>query len=266
MASGDSVRASSVRLSLIRWPMVSSIHMRAPPAPQQKERSLERSISLYLAVRRPWRSARAAGSRPCCAGRGSRGRGRSRCPSTEVTGVSLPLATSSLSNWVWWRTSKDPPSCSYSRPIGVEAVRAGRDDLGGLGLVQGLDVLLREHLEDELVAHASRGITGAGLGLAHDRELHAGDVQQFGDGFGRLLGLVVQRPGAADPEQVLDLGEVLDVLRRRSARRSRGPWSTRCACAWACPKGCRPSPGSSASRRPRTGSSTRSSSGSGACR
>ena len=38
--------ASVVRFTLIREPMFSSIHIRAPPAPQQKERSLLRSISL----------------------------------------------------------------------------------------------------------------------------------------------------------------------------------------------------------------------------
>ena len=37
--------ASLVRLTLIRSPMFSSIHMRAPPAPQQKDRSELRSIS-----------------------------------------------------------------------------------------------------------------------------------------------------------------------------------------------------------------------------
>jgi hypothetical protein len=41
--------ASRVRFSLIRDPMVSSIHIRAPPAPQQKDRSPERSISTYEA-------------------------------------------------------------------------------------------------------------------------------------------------------------------------------------------------------------------------
>ena len=37
--------ASSVRFMLIRVPSFSSIHMRAPPAPQQKEVSRLRSIS-----------------------------------------------------------------------------------------------------------------------------------------------------------------------------------------------------------------------------
>jgi hypothetical protein len=38
--------ASSVRLMLIRVPSFSSIHMRAPPAPQQKDFSFVRSISV----------------------------------------------------------------------------------------------------------------------------------------------------------------------------------------------------------------------------
>ena len=43
--SAPVARASSVRLVLIRVPSFSSIHMRAPPAPQQNDFSLERSIS-----------------------------------------------------------------------------------------------------------------------------------------------------------------------------------------------------------------------------
>ena len=42
--------ASVVRLRLIRSPMFSSIHIRAPPAPQQKERSLLRGISFSSAL------------------------------------------------------------------------------------------------------------------------------------------------------------------------------------------------------------------------
>jgi len=43
--SGSSSRASSTRSTLMRLPIRSSIHMRAPPAPQQKPRSLHRCIS-----------------------------------------------------------------------------------------------------------------------------------------------------------------------------------------------------------------------------
>src|SRR5260221_5270251 len=46
----------------------------------------------------------------------------------------------------------------------IEAVRAARDDLAGPGLVQRLDVLLRQHREDELVPHPPRRVAGAGLG------------------------------------------------------------------------------------------------------
>ena len=43
--SAPVANASSVRLRLIRVPSFSSIHIRAPPAPQQKDRSELRSIS-----------------------------------------------------------------------------------------------------------------------------------------------------------------------------------------------------------------------------
>ncbi len=46
--SGSSASASSVRSTLIDLPIFSSIHMRAPPAPQQKPRSLQRGISWLL--------------------------------------------------------------------------------------------------------------------------------------------------------------------------------------------------------------------------
>ena len=47
MRSAPVATASFVRLRLMRSPSFSSIHMRAPPAPQQKDFSPERSISLY---------------------------------------------------------------------------------------------------------------------------------------------------------------------------------------------------------------------------
>ncbi len=50
--------ASLVRFRLMRSPMFSSIHMRAPPAPQQKERSLLRSISANSAPGMIWSSSR----------------------------------------------------------------------------------------------------------------------------------------------------------------------------------------------------------------
>ena len=58
MRSAPVARASSVRLLLIRVPSFSSIHMRAPPAPQQKDFSLLRSISAYSTPGRIWSSSR----------------------------------------------------------------------------------------------------------------------------------------------------------------------------------------------------------------
>ena len=43
--SGSSASASSIRSSLIRLPVRSSSHIRAPPAPQQNPRFLHRCIS-----------------------------------------------------------------------------------------------------------------------------------------------------------------------------------------------------------------------------
>ena len=60
-------------------------------------------------------------------------------------------------------------------------------------------------LIDELVAHPAGRVAGAGLGRAEHGELHPGGVQQLGDGLGRLAGPVLQRAGAAHPEQVLDV-------------------------------------------------------------
>ena len=45
MVSGPVPSASSIRSMLIRLPIRSSIHIRAPPAPQQNPRSLQRCIS-----------------------------------------------------------------------------------------------------------------------------------------------------------------------------------------------------------------------------
>ena len=53
---------------------------------------------------------------------------------------------------------------------GVEAVRAGGDDLLDLVLLEGLDVLLRQALEHELVAGAAGGVAGAGLAVAEHGE------------------------------------------------------------------------------------------------
>jgi hypothetical protein len=75
MRSGSSSSASSMRSMLTRLPMSSSIHMRAPPAPQQKP--LDRQRASRSAEARDGVDDLARGrSRPRCGGRGSTGRGR----------------------------------------------------------------------------------------------------------------------------------------------------------------------------------------------
>src|SRR5699024_7012296 len=70
---------------------------------------------------------------------------------------------------------------------GVEAVSTGNNDLALLrrhaleGVVQGLDVLLSQHLEEELVTGTAGGVTRAAFVLAQDGELHTSGVQQLRD-------------------------------------------------------------------------------------
>ena len=94
----------------------------------------------------------------------------------------------------------------------VEAVRAGDDDLAGLGFLERVDRLGGQHLEECLVAGAAGRIARAGLARSEDREGHTRGVQQLGDGGAGLLCYVVVGTRAAHPEQVVDLGGVLDVL------------------------------------------------------
>ncbi len=101
---------------------------------------------------------------------------------------------------------------------GVEAVRTRDDDLA-LGLfdtlehtVEDLDVLLRQLLEQELVARAASGVTGAGLLGAEHHELGACGREELGDGLRRLLRAVLVGTGTSDPEQVLVAVEALGVL------------------------------------------------------
>ena len=94
----------------------------------------------------------------------------------------------------------------------VEAVRAGDDDLLGLGFRECVDGLGGQHLEKRLVAGAACRVARAGLTRAEDREGHARGVEQLGDGGAGLLRRVVVGARAAHPEQVVNLGGVLDVL------------------------------------------------------
>lgn len=100
----------------------------------------------------------------------------------------------------------------------VEAVCAGHHDLALFLLdalehrIEQLDVLHSQLLEQELVAGATSGVTRAGLVRAQHQELRPGQGQQLGDGLGGLLGAILVGARAADPEQVLEVGEAVDIL------------------------------------------------------
>ena len=258
--------ASSIRSTLIRLPIRSSIHIRAPPAPQQKERSALRGISVDRALgRRPRRRQPRAG------------RGEDPVVPAQVARVVVGdaavdrLDRGELAGWrpggpaagCGARPRYSPPSCAVLVAEGVEAVRAGGDDLlRRPGLVQRLDVLLGQHLEDELVADPPGRVAGAGLALAEDREARRRPraAAWRPRGWSSWPGPRTRR--RSRPRT----GTRSRRRRRPAAPRSPGPWSSPRGCSAARPTGCPCSPGCAASRRPRTGSSTRSAPGSGACR
>ena len=101
---------------------------------------------------------------------------------------------------------------------GVKAVRASGDDLALAlryavkGIVEGFYVLLRHHLEEELVASAACGIARTGFACGEHTEFHTCGVQQVYDGAGGAAAIVIISTSAAHPEQVFHIGEVRLVL------------------------------------------------------
>jgi hypothetical protein len=83
----------------------------------------------------------------------------------------------------------------------MEAVGTARDDRADLITVEGLDVLLGEHLIEVLVAHASRRIAVAALFLAEYGEPDIGRLKDACDGDGDLLRAIVEGTHAPDPEE-----------------------------------------------------------------
>ena len=101
---------------------------------------------------------------------------------------------------------------------GVEAVCTGHNDLALLwwhafeGIIQNLNVLFCHHLEQELVTSAAGGVTGTTFALTKHSELHTSGVQQVGNCAGGLSCVVIVNAGATNPEQVLGIVEVFNVL------------------------------------------------------
>ena len=139
----------------------------------------------------------------------------------------------------------------------VEAVRAVRDDLLDLVAVERLDVLLREHLEEVLVAHAPRRVAGAGLLGAEDREGDAGLVQDLDEGLATRAWRGPRRSRRSRPRRgprcrgssasaiVIDRQVLRPVARARRRRCSTG-------CRWSPCRGRRSAPPSGNSALSRT--------------
>ena len=100
----------------------------------------------------------------------------------------------------------------------IEAVRARGDDFAlafgdaGKGVVKRGDVLLRHHLEQELISGTARRVAGTGLARGQHAELHAGGVQHVHHGARRGAALVVISTRATDPEQVLQVRKIFRIL------------------------------------------------------
>ena len=100
----------------------------------------------------------------------------------------------------------------------IEAVRARGDDFAlafgdaGKGVVKRGDVLLRHHLEQELIAGTARRVAGTGLARGQHTELHARSVQHVHHRARRGAALVVVGTRATDPEQVLQVRKILRIL------------------------------------------------------
>ena len=97
---------------------------------------------------------------------------------------------------------------------GIKAVRASGDDLALAlwhtveGVVKGFYVLLRHHLEEELVAGAAGRVTRTGLTRGEHAKLHACGMQQVYNGAGGAAAIVIISASAAHPEQVFHIGEI----------------------------------------------------------
>src|SRR5712692_8017252 len=80
-----------------------------------------------------------------------------------------------------------------------------RDDLLDAIVLERLNVLLRQHLEEVLVAQTPGRIAGTGLLLPQNGKTHPGLLQDFHEGFGDLDVAVYQGTSAPDPEKILGL-------------------------------------------------------------
>ena len=110
----------------------------------------------------------------------------------------------------------------------VEAVGAGRDDLLDLVLLEGLDVLLRQALEDELVAGAAGRVAGAGLAVAEYAEARRRPCRAARRRRGWSSWRGPRRRRRSRPRTASRPTRATRGPRRRRGRRTPGPWPSPC--------------------------------------
>ena len=88
---------------------------------------------------------------------------------------------------------------------GVQAVRAGDNNLGRLYFIQHFNILLCLHLVKEFVTGTASRVTGARLAIAKDHEFHTSGVKEFGHGLGCCLGTILKCTGATHPKKIINV-------------------------------------------------------------
>ena len=84
---------------------------------------------------------------------------------------------------------------------GIEAMGADGHNLLDVVAVQGFDVLAGQHLEQILVAHPPRRVSGTGFLIAQDGKIHPGRLEHLNHRTGGALAALLQGGGAAHPEE-----------------------------------------------------------------
>ena len=135
-------------------------------------------------------------------------------PDRSATGVSLPSRTSRLSSWVWWATSSSTPNWEYSFfSVLKQCAQVETTFLTFVSLKTSAFCIASCWKTNSLPARRAGSPVQVSPSPSTANETPA-MVEQLGDRAGGLLGAVLVGPGAADPEQPLDLVEVLDVNAR----------------------------------------------------
>ena len=133
-------------------------------------------------------------------------------PAAARPGVSRPSRTSRLSSWVWCTTSSSTPSCGYSFFSVFRQWAQAVTILVALASFRVSAFSMASCWKTNSLPARRAGSPVQVSPLPSTAYETPGRVQQLGDRLGGLLGPVVVRAGAADPEQVVHLGQVLDVL------------------------------------------------------